>query len=479
MADGGVHERLQLQSRFAALTASDLSSTFAIKSLLHPIVAVACLLGSLALWGERLYGPYFLLAVLAFFAAADFLNIADHRPWCAAPLSIDSLLQIAVRWILVVGFLWLLLHVSDLGDLVHGRVLVTWALVTPVALWLGEIAAHRALYRASSISDTPRKADILGLTELGLRLKQQLEHDPLLRITVAGFFDERSPDRLPIAGLDSLLGKPANLPEYVLREDIKVVYITLPMAPAPKVLELLNALQDSTASIYFVPDMFTCDLIQARLDIIGGIPIVAVRESPFYGARAIAKRLSDIALALLLLLLASPLLLWTAIGVRLSSPGPVLFKQRRYGLDGREIIIYKFRSLCVVEDGASEYTQVTRNDARVTPFGAFIRRMSLDELPQLFNVLEGSLSIVGPRPHAIAVNEQFRKLIPGYMMRHKVKPGITGLAQVNGYRGGDDLPSMKKRIQCDLDYLRNWSLALDLAIILKTVALVWRDRRAY
>ena len=479
MADGGLQERLQLQSRFAALTASDLSSTFAIKSLLHPVVAVACLLGAVALWGERLYGPYFLLAVLAFFAAADFLNIADRRPEQAAPLSIGSLLRIAVRWISVVAFLGLLLHVSDLGAFVQWRVLVTWALITPVALWLAEIGAHRALHRASSRNDTPRKAVILGLTDLGLRLKQQLEQDPLLQITVAGFFDERSPHRLPIGGVASLLGKPAALPQYVLREDIKVVYITLPMAPAPKVLELISALQDSTASIYFVPDLFTCDLIQARLDIIGGIPIVAVRESPFYGTRAIAKRLSDIALALGLLLIASPLLLCTAIGVRLSSPGPVLFKQRRYGLDGREIIVYKFRSLCVVEDGASQYTQVTRNDARVTSFGAFIRRTSLDELPQLFNVLAGSLSIVGPRPHAIAVNEQFRKLIPGYMMRHKVKPGMTGLAQVNGFRGGDDLLSMKKRIQCDLDYLRNWSLALDLAIILKTVALVWRDRRAY
>jgi len=475
MADGGVHDCLQLQSRFAALTASDLSSIFAIKSLLHPIVAVACLIATLALWGERLYGPYLLLAVLAFFAAADFLHITDRRP----RLSIHSLLQIVVRWASVVGFLWLLLRVSDLTDLVHWRVLVTWALVTPVALWLGEVAAHRALHRATRKSDTPRKAVILGLTELGMRLKQHLEQDPLLQITVTGFFDDRRLDRLPVGGIEYLLGKPATLPEYVLREDIKVVYITLPMAPRPDVLALINALQDSTASIYFVPDLFTIDLIQARLDIIGGIPIVAVRESPFYGARAIAKRLSDIALAALMLLLASPLLVWTAIGVRLSSPGPVLFKQRRYGLDGREIMIYKFRSLCVVEDGASQYTQVTRNDARMTPFGAFIRRTSMDELPQLFNVLEGSLSIVGPRPHAIAVNEQFRKLIPGYMMRHKVKPGMTGLAQVNGYRGGDDLPSMKKRIQCDLDYLRNWSLALDIAIILKTIALVWRDRRAY
>ena len=179
------------------------------------------------------------------------------------------------------------------------------------------------------------------------------------------------------------------------------------------------------------------------------------------------------------MVLSSPVLLLVALGVRISSPGPVIFRQRRYGLDGREILICKFRSLRVVENGDAQYTQVTRNDERLTAFGAFIRRTSLDELPQLFNVLAGTLSLVGPRPHAIAVNEQYRKLIPGYMIRHKVKPGITGLAQVNGFRGGDDLSSMSNRIRYDLEYLRNWSLMLDLAILLRTVTLVWRDGTAY
>jgi putative colanic acid biosynthesis UDP-glucose lipid carrier transferase len=162
-----------------------------------------------------------------------------------------------------------------------------------------------------------------------------------------------------------------------------------------------------------------------------------------------------------------------------SSPGPIVFKQRRYGLDGREIRIYKFRSMFVTEDGHTQYQQVTRDDCRVTRFGGWLRRLSLDELPQLFNVLAGSLSMVGPRPHAIAVNEQYRKLIPGYMLRHKIKPGITGWAQVNGYRGGDDLESMRKRVECDMDYLRHWSLALDISILLRTAGIVWKDKRAY
>ena len=168
-----------------------------------------------------------------------------------------------------------------------------------------------------------------------------------------------------------------------------------------------------------------------------------------------------------------------ALGVKLSSPGPVIFKQKRYGLDGKEILVYKFRSMTVTEDGVVQFTAVSRNVARVTRFGAFIRATSLDELPQLFNVLEGSMSLVGPRPHAVAVNEQYRRLISGYMVRHKVKPGITGWAQVNGFRGGDDLESMQRRVAADLEYLRNWSLGLDIAILFRTVALVWADRRAF
>jgi len=142
-------------------------------------------------------------------------------------------------------------------------------------------------------------------------------------------------------------------------------------------------------------------------------------------------------------------------------------------------VVYKFRSMTVTEDGNQSYTQVTRNDARVTSVGAFIRATSLDELPQLLNVLEGTMSIVGPRPHAVAVNEQYRRLIPGYMLRHKVKPGITGWAQVNGFRGGDDIGSMRSRIEHDLEYLQHWSLSLDLMIILKTAMVVWNDRHAY
>jgi len=480
MANGAMPDLLPYYGGFAALSATESSVNFAVKSLLHPVIVVACLIAALSLCGERLYGSYCLLAVVGFFVTSDMLDSADRRPDYTSALPVGPLMRILGRWSLVVAFLFVLLRVAELGDLIHWRVVATWALLTPVALWAGELLAHKVLFRAGAASQTdPRKAAIFGLTPLGLRLKQRLESDPLLRITVSGFFDERAPERLSPEGLEWLIGRPNELAEYVRRESIGLVYITLPMSPDPRMLDLIASLHDSTVSIYFVPDVMSCDLIQARLDVIGGMPVVAVRESPFYGARSIAKRLSDIALASLAIVLTSPVLLLVALAVRLSSPGPVIFRQRRYGLDGREIMIYKFRSLRVVEDGAAQYTQVTRNDARLTAFGAFIRRTSLDELPQLFNVLAGTLSLVGPRPHAIAVNEQYRKLIPGYMIRHKVKPGITGLAQVNGFRGGDDLSSMSNRIRYDLDYLRNWSLMLDLAILLRTVRLVWRDGTAY
>jgi putative colanic acid biosynthesis UDP-glucose lipid carrier transferase len=301
----------------------------------------------------------------------------------------------------------------------------------------------------------------------------------LLRTDVLGFFEDRHPSRVTAQTSHPILGTCQDAAEFIAQHEVSVVYITLPLSRDPRIMALLETLRDCTASIYFVPDLFGCSLIQARIDQVRGIPLVAVRESPFYGMRGAAKRLVDISVAGLFIVLLAPVLSGIAIAVKLTSAGPVIFRQRRYGLDGKEIVVYKFRSMTVTEDGANTYTQVSRQDARVTPLGAFLRRMSLDELPQLFNVLEGSMSIVGPRPHAIAVNEQYRRLIPSYMIRHKVKPGITGWAQVHGYRGGDDLELMSKRIEYDLDYLRNWSLGLDIAILVRTVAIVWRDSTAY
>lgn len=327
------------------------------------------------------------------------------------------------------------------------------------------------------------RAVIIGFSDLSRKLIRQFKQNPLSRVGFMGFFDDRWPGRL--AGdrdhePEQLLGSIASAAEYVKAHNIQHIYIALPMSAQPRVIGLLDDLRrDTTASIYFVPDILSFDLIQANLSIINGIPIVAVCESPFIGFNNIIKRISDVVLSLAILLVIAPLMLLIAIGVKLSSPGPVLFKQRRYGLDGKEIVVYKFRSMTVMED-AEQVNQATRCDPRITRFGGFLRKTSLDELPQFINVLQGRMSIVGPRPHAISHNEIYRNLVKGYMIRHKVKPGITGWAQINGFRGETDLvEKMQCRIDYDLDYLRNWSLFLDLFIIYKTIGVVINDKNAY
>jgi putative colanic acid biosynthesis UDP-glucose lipid carrier transferase len=324
-----------------------------------------------------------------------------------------------------------------------------------------------------------KHAIIAGMNEQGVELARRLGSDMYSNVNVAGFFEDRARERVNHTDEFPVLGKIADLSQYAKKNHIDVIYLSLPMASQQRILALLDDLRDTTSSIYFIPDIFVTDLIQGRMDSVGGIPVVGVCDTPFYGLSGAIKRGSDIVLSLVILLLLAPFLLLLALAVKLSSPGPALFRQRRYGLDGSEIIVYKFRTMSVLEDGG-EIRQAAKGDSRVTPLGAFMRKTSLDELPQFINVLQGRMSIVGPRPHAVAHNEMYRKLIKGYMQRHKVKPGITGWAQVNGLRGETEtVDKMKARIEYDLDYLRNWSLRLDLYIILKTVWVVFRGANAY
>ena len=475
-----INQRQPLSSydRSSGVSASEPTSLFVLKSLLYPVVPVLTLALCMLLWRESLAGAYFLMAVLAFFGAADVLDALPMAPPRHRSMAIASLLDIVFRWSLVIAFIWALLEIAGIANQLRWEVLVCWAISTPLVLWGGRLYAPHLFVRASN-SGAPRKVVIAGANRLGAKLGRNLEESPWLNMEVMGFFDDRDSGRLPEDCARRLLGKLSWMRDYIARNSIDIVYITLPMTRHPRITELLQSLKDSTASVYFVPDLTMCDLVQPRFDLVNGIPVVAVCESPFYGGRGIAKRLSDIAISAVAIALLSPVMLAVSAAIRLTSPGPVVFRQKRYGLDGKEIVVYKFRSMTVTEDGNKSYTQVTRNDARVTSVGSFIRATSLDELPQLFNVLEGTMSIVGPRPHAVAVNEQYRRLIPGYMLRHKVKPGITGWAQVNGFRGGDDIGSMRSRIEHDLEYLQHWSLTLDLMIILKTAMVVWNDRHAY
>jgi putative colanic acid biosynthesis UDP-glucose lipid carrier transferase len=275
------------------------------------------------------------------------------------------------------------------------------------------------------------------------------------------------------------MGHCKDVAEFARTHGVASIYIALPLSNVPRIGEMVRELRDTTASIYFVPDVFAFDLIQGRLVEINGIPAISVCDTPFHGMDAVMKRVTDVVLASCALLLLAPLMVLIAMAVKLTSAGPVLFRQRRYGLNGEEILIYKFRSMTVCEDG-TVVNQATKGDQRVTPLGRILRSTSLDELPQLLNVLEGKMSVVGPRPHAVAHNELYRKLINGYMIRHKVRPGITGWAQVHGLRGEtQSVEKMRERIQFDLEYLSHWSPWMDVKIIVKTLWVIARDRNAY
>jgi putative colanic acid biosynthesis UDP-glucose lipid carrier transferase len=445
-----------------------------LQACVDPLVAIGTLAGVVSFFGGRFDGACLILALLVF--AMTFPgSLARGDGGSAGELALD----IAAGWLAVVVLLLLLGHASHTLDAFDPRVIVAWAIATPAALF----AAHRLLPlvwpRLLAAEGLQKTAVVAGANDLGRKLAARLRTNPLYGMRFVGYFDDRAPSRLQNIVPRENLGSLSALADYARANTVDVIYIALPMASQPRILKLLEDLRDTTASIYFVPDIFVSDLIQARVGSIGGLPVVAVCESPFYGFNAIVKRVSDFVLALAILAVISPLMLAIAAGVKLSSPGPVLFKQRRYGLDGKRIVVYKFRSMSVAEDG-EVVRQATRDDSRVTKFGAFLRRTSLDELPQFINVLQGRMSIVGPRPHAVAHNEMYRKLIRGYMIRHKVKPGITGLAQVNGLRGETEtIDKMKARIDYDLAYLRNWSVLLDLQIILKTIVVVLQKQNAY
>ena len=383
--------------------------------------------------------------------------------------------RLILQWATVVALLLCLGFALKLGDAFPHRLLLTWFVLTPITLLIGDFCSARVTVRTGSAS---QRYIIIGANAVGVELERRVSNGVGMG-TFMGFFDFRSVDRLPHGTRDQFAGQCKDVAAFVRRHAVNAIYIALPMSNAPRIEEMLEEFRDTTASIYFVPDIFAFDLVQARCVEINGIPMLSICDTPFHGIHAVTKRTSDIVLASLTLLLTWPLMLAAAIAVKLCSPGPVLFNQRRYGRHGEEIVVYKFRTMTVCEDGPV-VAQAKRQDLRITAVGRFLRRTSLDELPQLFNVLQGTMSFVGPRPHAVAHNELYRKLISGYMIRHKVRPGMTGWAQVHGLRGETTtVEQMRLRVQYDLDYLRQWSLWLDLKILAKTAVIVARGRNAY
>jgi putative colanic acid biosynthesis UDP-glucose lipid carrier transferase len=388
-------------------------------------------------------------------------------------------LSVATRWSLLILLLLLFGYATKTSAIFSRKALFAWFIVTPPLIVLTQITIEILIARMLLSAGNARKAVIAGAGDLGQTLASKINSSPIVGAELEGFFDDRGEERLPNAFSFPLLGKLKDLPDYVRTHKSDLIFITLPLRNIQRVTDLLDNLHDTTASVYFIPDVFVFDLIQCRTADIDGLPAIALCETPFQGTHGMIKTASDYVIAMLVLMLVSPLMIAIAIAIKLTSNESVIFKQRRYGLDGREIIVYKFRTMKVSED-ADHVPQATQNDDRVTKVGAFLRKYSLDELPQFINVLQGRMSVVGPRPHAIAHNEHYRPLIKGYMVRHKVNPGITGLAQVSGYRGETKtVDAMRDRVKYDLEYLRNWSLSLDLQIIFRTLRIMFKNDMAY
>jgi putative colanic acid biosynthesis UDP-glucose lipid carrier transferase len=427
-------------------------------------------------WQDR-YITMGLLGGFTFVFSSQVVGI--YRNWRGRSL-FSSVRLILNAWLLtwatliIIAFLY-----KDSAN--FSRIAITsWALITPFFLIGYRIIFRYLLAQYRAHGNNTKSVAIIGAGKVGQHIAETIQANQWLGYRVSAFYDDNSRlhntkvSNIPVLGDTDGIGDTVNQLKY------NEIYICLPLRAEHKIKQILDQLTDTTSVVKFVPDLFSFDLMHAKSSDIKGIPVFSVYDTPLTSlSNRLIKRVEDLALATIILVLTSPLLCWIAIKVKWSSPGPVIFKQKRYGINGKEIKVYKFRSMTTQDDG-SIIKQATKGDSRVTPFGAFIRRTSLDELPQFINVLQGKMSIVGPRPHAIAHNEQYRKLVPKYMQRHLVKPGITGWAQINGWRGETDtLEKMEKRVEFDLHYINNWSLWFDLRIIFLTIFKGFVDKNAY
>jgi putative colanic acid biosynthesis UDP-glucose lipid carrier transferase len=444
------------------------------------VVIIASLWGACLVFGN--FGEEDLLAalvaVIAFHVVAEITGL--YRNWRGISLE-RELLCAVTTWFFTLPALLTLGYWVDEWQIISRETMLIWAALTTLLIVLSRTVIRWLLNALRANGYNTHYYAVVGINELAFRLVESLENSPDLGLKLYGFYDDRPETRTgPIPEeVGNKLGNIQELVEHARQRRVDMIYITFPMRAEERIRNILAQLADTTASVYIVPDFFVFQLLHSRWTNIGGLPVVSVYENPFYGIDGFVKRAMDVALATIFLIIVSPLMAAIAIAIKMTSPGPVFFRQRRYGLDGREIRVWKFRTMTVCEDGPN-VVQARKEDPRVTPIGAFLRRTSLDELPQLFNVLKGDMSLVGPRPHATAHNEEYRRLIEGYMLRHKVRPGMTGLAQVHGCRGETEtVDKMASRVEWDLRYIREWSLWMDIKILLQTCWVVLRGQNAY
>lgn len=401
-----------------------------------------------------------------------------YRSWRLNSLR-SELVHVSLLWIASIAGISLLGNFF-LVDQPLDQILPLWALFTLTGLTATRLIIRIGLRLLRIQGANFRTAAIIGGNHTAERVAHEISHTSWMGLRLIGVFDDRSEQEGRLEPGIQTAGTVDDLTELATSGRVDIVYITLPMSAQARIHQFLTAFHDSTVTVYYVPDFSAFGLLYPRWDTLSGLPLVSLIDTPHKGVDAAIKRAFDIvAVSIILLGIALPMVI-LAIAIKATSKGSVFFLQERYGLDGKRFKMWKFRTMTVCEDGEKNFKQATRNDSRVTPLGRLLRRTSVDELPQLINVLQGDMSLVGPRPHPVALNESQRKLIDGYMLRHKVKPGITGWAQVNGFRGETDtIEKMRKRVEYDLEYINNWSLGLDLRILFLTLGTAFTDPEAY
>lgn len=444
---------------------------------------LAALLYLGALPNDGAYAIGIVLAILL--VLVGFPGFGLYRAWRGESIG-RELRSLTLAWAMVLATLAVVAFLTKRGPEFSRGWFLIWLVLGWAALVGARVMLRNALRALRRRGMNQRRIVIVRTGEFGVALARGLKAAPWAGLKVIAMFCAEA-GSCTCGKPDLRLGDPERvfegldeLARFVEHEAIDQVWIALPLKEEDSIRRVLHELRHSTADVRYVPDISALRLLNNSVTDVAGFPVMSLSSTRMDGANELVKEVVDRALALMILVVVSPLMVAIAIGVRLSSPGPVLFRQRRMGFGGEQIDVFKFRSMVVHADAAGQVTQASKGDSRVTPFGAFLRRTSLDELPQFFNVLRGEMSIVGPRPHALEHNEQYKELVDKYMLRHKVKPGITGWAQINGCRGETDtLEKMAKRVEHDLHYIENWSLALDLKIIALTVVRGFVDRNAY
>ena len=411
-----------------------------------------------------------LLAIIIYNICAQSLGL--YRSWRTHSLGATTGLA-SISWFVACIFLWVFTYfvgtTGDYSKLAFG----SWFLVTGLLISASRQGLRFFITSLVKRGSIIQRVAIVGANRMGKNLGQSILDHPELGLKLCGYFDDRDKSRLKENLPVSLEGTIEDVIKLAKENHIDLIYMTLPMRAEARISKILEDCADTTVSVHLVPDFFVYNLICSRWSRIGKISTLSVYETPFFGINSWLKRAEDLIFTLPILILVSPLMLIITLLLIITSKGKasVLFKQNRYGLDGQSIRVWKFRTMTSSHNGDN----VPHNKMEVTRLGRLLRRSSLDELPQFFNVLQGNMSIVGPRPHAIAHNESYRKIISRYMLRHKVKPGITGWAQVKGWRGNaEKLSKMKGRVDYDLAYIREWSLWLDLKIIIMTPLTMFR-----